>query len=445
MSTLDLSVIAAKGYSFTEVLRGCAASKDVVYALYNNLFEIDAEFSRNNELIVFLDGTKMRGTYVETEYGYFSPVKIGDVVYLDVDAQIMLTPKAYQRSIKDLYFRRDSRFSKDSIDNFKLATVADITKMSLTSADQRYIKDQMDAAARRGGRYSGLHAYVLAAKAKARKVEAQKEAKRKAKAKKEAQEEKAWKKQQAKERKAAIRRGDDRFCAAMTSYRLYANIDDFKVVPNAAENSLKIYERNDRYSNSCRFTKHVYSYELHLKKGWHFVSVGGLLTLYRGKFNRLGMPCMWFEQKGWDYTTARGYLVRGEHIIAKSLNEAIAINQEHRRAMLRDALYKLQQTREIRLRAQKLKEEYAKEVAARKANAEAYMDNVITFEDSLASGNCRPGTQQFKDNVENALGKEVDQLTVRDIIPLAIRFHQESYVQRIFNHKGYKVTVCDYK
>lgn len=445
MRTLDLSVIAAKGYSFTEVLRGCAASQDVVYALDHNLFEINAEFSRNNEPIVFLDGTKMRGTYVETEYGYFSPVKIGDVVYLDVDAQIMLTPKAYQRSIKDLYFRRNSRFSKDSIDNFKLATVADIIHLSLTSADQRYIKEQMDAAARRGGRYSGLHAYVLAAKAKARKAEAQKEAKRKAKAKKEAQEEKAWKKQQAKERKAAIRRGDDRFHEVMKSYRLYANLDGFTVVPKAEDNEIYISEHNESYSSRCQFAKHVYSYELHIKKGWHFVGVGGLLTLYRGKFNRLGMPCTWFEQKGWNYTQVRGYLVRGEHIIAKSLNEAIAINQEHRRALLRTALDRLQRQRDYRLQISRTRQELERALTVRKANAEAYMDNVITFEDSLASGNCRPGTQQFKDNVENALGKEVDQLTVRDIIPLAIRFHQETYVQRIFNHKGYKVTVCDYK
>ena len=445
MRTLDLSVIAAKGYSFTEVLRGCAASHDVVYALDHNLFEIDAEFAEDSELIVFLDGTKMRLHDVENEYGYFSPVEIGDVVYLDVDAQLMLTPQAYQRGVKDPHFRCDFRYIEGSFDNFKLATVADITQMSLTSADQRYIKEQMDAAARRGGRYSGLHAYVLAAKAKVRKAEAQKEAKRKAKAKKEAQEEKAWKKQQIKERKADIRRGDDRFHSAMMSYRLYANLDGFTVVPKAKDNGLYISEHNERYSNSCRFAKHVYSYKLHLKKGWHFVGVGGLLTLYRGKFNRLGMPCTWFEQKGWNYTQVRGYLVRGEHIIAKSLNEAIAINQEHRRAMLRDAMNKLQQTREIRLRVQKEKEEYAKELAARKANAEAYMNNVITFEDSLASGNCRPGTQQFKDNVENALGKEVDQLTVRDIIPLAIRFHQESYVQRIFNHKGWKVEVNDYR
>lgn len=445
MRTLDLSAIAAKGYSFTEVLRGCAASKDVVYALDHNLFEIDAEFAEDSELIVFLDGTKMRLHYVETEYGYFSPVKIGDVVYLDIDAQLMLTPQAYQRGIKDPHFRRDFSYIEGSIDNFKLATVADIIQLSLTSADQRYIKEQMDAAARRGGRYSGLHAYVLAAKAKARKAEAQKEAKRKAKAKKEAQEEKAWKKQQAKERKAAIRRGDDRFRSAMMSYRLYANIDGFKVVPNAAENSLKIYERNDRYSNGCRFTKHVYSYELHIKKGWHFVSVGDLLTRYRGKFNRLGMPCTWIEQKGWDYTTARGYLVRGEHIIAKSLNEAIAINQEHRRALLQTALDRLHRQRDYRLQIGRTRQELERALAARKANAEAYMDNVITFEDSLASGNCRPGTQQFKDNVENALGKEVEQLTVRDIIPLAIRFHQETYVQRIFNHKGWKVEVNDYR
>lgn len=442
MRKLDLSAIAAKGYSYREVV-GAFKGTDVGYAFDEDLFEIDAEFSRNSKITVFLDGTKMRNTLAENELGYHASVKPGDVVYIDANANIILTPHAYQCNNK-LFFRSGLRIYNVPT-TFSLATVADIISLSLTSADKRFIKDQMEASARRGGRYSSLHAYVLAAKAKARKVEAQKEAKRKAKAKKEAQEEKEWKKERAKEHKASIRRGDDRFCNIMHSYRLYANLDGFTVVPNAEDNGIYIGEHNERYSSRCQFAKHVYAYELHLKKGWHFVGVGGLLTLYRGKFNRLGMPCTWIEQKGWDYTEVRGYLVRGEHIIAKSLNEAIAINQEHRRALLRTALDRLQRQRDYRLQIGRERQELQRALAARKAIAEPYMNNVITFEDSIASGNCQPGTQNFKDNVENYLGREVQKLTVRDIIPLAIRFHQEHYVQRIFNHKGWKVEVNDYR
>lgn len=427
MRKIDLSSLAWKGYSKAEVMSSFKDGSDVCFALKHGLFKTDCffQYSYHCPVVRFLDGKVLRvarSNYSDVPFeNLFCK---GNVVYRCIYSSDS-TDRPYRGNgliISPDDYNRLSSYRKDMTDGCELATIIDVFHPVLTAAEKRLVYDEMTKAARRD-KFESLHAYILAYKA----------------------ERKAADLRGKKIRQAAIRRGDDRFHEVMKSYRLYANLDGFTVVPKAKDNGLYIDEHSERYSSRCRFAKHVYSYELHLKKGWHFVGVGGLLTLYRGKFNRLGMPCTWFEQKGWNYTQVRGYLVRGEHIIAKSLNEAIAINQEHRRTMLRDAMYKLQQTREIRLRAQREKEEYAKEVAARKANAEAYMNNVITFEDSLASGNCRPGTQQFKDNVENALGKEVEQLTVRDIIPLAIRFHQETYVQRIFNHKGWKVEVNDYR
>ena len=443
MRKIDLTAMAEKGYSLTEVLLSFKEGSDVRYALENRLFRVETEkdFAPNSPLVSFLDGKEDRYAGVFDKYGYVPGcrlLEVGNVVYRD-RTLALYTPEGYQR-----YFVKCS-FMREYSSILTLATIVGIRHLSLSNKDCEFVRGLMEKSARYGGRYSSLHALVLEHKTQQREAQREAAAQAKAQAKKAAREQKEWEDSLAKSKKKAERRGDGRFRSVMLNYRTYENLGSFTVVPNSEENKLNVYHENERYSKSCIWTKHVYSYELHIKKGWHFVGVGGLLTLYRGKFNRLGMPCTWFEQKGWNYTQVRGYLVRGEHIIAKSLNEAIAINQEHRRAMLRDALYKLQQTREIRLRAQREKEEYAKEVAARKANAEAYMNNVITFEDSLASGNCRPGTQQFKDNVENALGKEVDQLTVRDIIPLAIRFHQETYVQRIFNHKGWKVEVNDYR
>lgn len=444
MRKIDLTAMAEKGYSLTEVVNSFKAGSDVRYALENKLFRVEKEkdFAPDASLVSFLDGKEGRYAGVFDKYGFVPGCRllaVGDVVYRDRKSMALYTPEGYQR-----YFVANSHMREYS-SNLILATIVGIRHLSLSNKDRDFVRGLMEKSARYGGRYSSLHNLVLEHKAQQRKAQKEAAAQAKAQAKKAAREQKDWEIVMAKDDKIRQRRGDGRFRSVMLNYRLYENLGGFTVAPNAEENKLNVSYENERYSKSCIWTKHVYSYKLHLKKGWHFVGVGGLLTLYRGKFNRLGMPCTWFEQKGWNYTQVRGYLVRGEHIIAKSLNEAIAINQEHRRTMLRDALYKLQRTREMRLRAQREKEEYAKEVAARKANAEAYMDNVITFEDSLASGNCRPGTQQFKDNVENALGKEVDQLTVRDIIPLAIRFHQESYVQRIFNHKGWKVEVNDYR
>lgn len=425
--TINLYAIAKKGYSFEEVKASFKTGSDVHYTLENRLFDFDAlMFEQNYPVVLFLDGVEARvkeiNAYDHEEVNSDSrKMATGNVVYRHLantrhygyPFATLLTPARYNDF---------SKYRPDFTERCTLSTITKVYHPFLIASEKKQVYDELTKAARRA-KFDSLHAYVLSKKA----------------------ERKAAAKQRVKAMKDAERRGDGRFHEAMMSYRLYANLDDFTVVPNSQCNVINVYTHADRYSNSCAFTKWVYSYELNIRKGWHFDSIGGILTLWRGKYDRLGMPCEWMEQKGYRFNVIKGYIVRGEHIQAKSLKDAIAINKKHRNAMLADALKKLESDRARRIEFAKRCKEVQNRIAENKRIAEAYMDKVIAFNDSLASGNCRPGTQNFKDNVEAFLGKKVNTLTVREIIPLAIRFSVGIYVQRIFNHKGWKINLDDFR
>lgn len=88
----------------------------------------------------------------------------------------------------------------------------------------------------------------------------------------------------------------------------------------------------DGYSKRCKFTMVRRSFTLNLKKGYSIYEVGGLITFVRGEIKRQGVACEWIEQGKaiTDIKTVKGFLVRGEHIVAKSLKEAQRINTEKR-------------------------------------------------------------------------------------------------------------------
>lgn len=158
------------------------------------------------------------------------------------------------------------------------------------------------------------------------------------------------------------------------------------------------------------------SFTLHIRKGWHLYVVGGLLTFVKGKaINRAGMVCEWVEQGRSiaDLRTVKGYLVRGEHIEAKSLKEAQAINAERRAIQL------------------------ARLLAARKKSirrAQKYANIRITFQDSLHSGNCRPGTAAFKRKYEEVIGHEAQDISIADLRKYARQFGVEYYAERVINY-----------
>lgn len=434
------SVLGKRVYSFNEFRNAFKVGTDIRYAIDNSLFDFFYEgVFADGYIVQFIDGEERRlsGVWDENPYPLYHSYNTnflvpGEVVYRSRDKEdYVMSPAVYQYHN---WFNvvRDSHLLDKELDNIELATIATIRCRLLSPKEKKAVKKLLDDATSHGRNYYNLHSYVQYMKAKIRKRELEKVIKVKAKAR-------AQEREQKRMEKLAVKRGDKRFEKALRNYRTYQHIDDCVVELNSKENGIKVELRVDRngYSSQTRYSMMCYTYHLHIRRGYHFGCWGGLLTLYYGKYNRLGMACEWIEQKRYEFYTVKGYLVRGEHIVAKSLSEAIAINKEHRQKMLPDAVNQLQQERKRRAEWQERHQRALEE-------AEPYLNETITFDDSLQSGNCRPGTQNFKDNVESALGREVQTLTVREIIPLAIKFRQQYYVQRIFNHKGYKVNIGDF-
>ena len=187
----------------------------------------------------------------------------------------------------------------------------------------------------------------------------------------------------------------------------------------ADENNIVCYEERDfdGYSRSCQFAMIRRFFTLNIKKGFRVRNVGGLITFYKGEFNRQGMKVDWIEQGRaiTDITKHAGYLVRGEHIEAKSLREAVRINEEHRAIKLARLLSK-------RKRDERREEE--------KQNGSLK----ITFADSLNAGNCRPGTQEFKNKYEEAIGHKATSISIADLRKYAKQFGVEYYAEQAIEY-----------
>lgn len=171
----------------------------------------------------------------------------------------------------------------------------------------------------------------------------------------------------------------------------------------------------DGYSKRCKFTMVRRSFTLNLKKGYSIYEVGGLITFVRGEIKRQGVACEWIEQGKaiTDIKTVKGFLVRGEHIVAKSLKEAQRINTEKRN---KQALSLLNARSKDQLIYQKLG------------------NHMFTFEESLASGNCRPGTQNFKNRYEAAIGHEATEISLADLRKYGKKFGLEAYTERVIRY-----------
>lgn len=187
----------------------------------------------------------------------------------------------------------------------------------------------------------------------------------------------------------------------------------------ADENNIICYEDKDfdGYSRSCSFPMIRRQFVLNIKRGYRVCIVGGLITFYKGGVNRQGMKVDWIEQGRSiaDITKHTGYLVRGEHIEAKSLREAVRINEEHRAMKLARILSK-------RKRAERREEE--------KKNGSLK----ITFADSLNAGNCRPGTQEFKNKYEEAIGHKATSISIADLRKYAKQFGVEYYAEQAIEY-----------
>lgn len=182
-------------------------------------------------------------------------------------------------------------------------------------------------------------------------------------------------------------------------------------------NGINCYESRDfdGYSKSCRFPMIRRSFSLYLKKGYNIYIIGGLITFVRGEIKRQGVACEWVEQGKAiaDIETVKGFLVRGEHIVAKSLKEAQRISAEKRN---KQALSLLNARSKDQLVYQKLG------------------NHMFTFEESLASGNCRPGTQNFKNLYEAAIGHEATDISLADLRKYGKKFGLEEYTERVIRY-----------
>lgn len=182
-------------------------------------------------------------------------------------------------------------------------------------------------------------------------------------------------------------------------------------------NGIEVSRDSEQYSSRCSFEKIIYSYKLHIRKGFKVAIIGGLITFYRGEMKREGIACEWITQGKAiaDISIEKGFLVRGEHIKAKTLKEAQAISRERRAGVLARLL-------SARKRVERRRE------AAENGTLK------ITFADSVASGNCRFGTADFKHKYEEAIGREAKSITLSDLRKYAKLFGVEYYAERVIRH-----------
>lgn len=177
-------------------------------------------------------------------------------------------------------------------------------------------------------------------------------------------------------------------------------------------------ERHETYSKSCRYPKVVRDFTLHVRKGWHVFNVGGLITFVKGgRIDRAGMKCQWVEQGASisDLATVDGYLVRGQHIKAKSLKEAVAANKKSREKQLADIL-----------KARHRKSDNYRRLADGTLR--------ISVVDSLESGNCYAGTMNFKNKYEAAVGRKCEDITMADLRKYGKEFGVSLYAERAIRY-----------
>lgn len=210
-----------------------------------------------------------------------------------------------------------------------------------------------------------------------------------------------------KERKEILKNCDDYLCELRTgSNALKATATYSK------RNKIEVAYVTDKYSNSCKYTKYEYYAVVGIKKGYSLHCVGGLYTIVKGnRINRNGMRCVWCEQ-GRSFTDTHmveGFLVRGEHIVAKTLEQAKKINREHRSKAL------------VILQKQRAKNAKMNEDLRR-------ID--VTIEDSLRGGNCLAGTKNFIKKIADVIGMEVTHMSADRVMYFAKRFGVEYFADR---------------
>ena len=201
------------------------------------------------------------------------------------------------------------------------------------------------------------------------------------------------------------------------------------------KNEVICTEENDwkGYAKSFGYPMVRRSFEVCVKKGYTIHQIGGIVTYIKGnRIDRFGMPCEWVRQGRAiaDLRTVKGYLVRGQHIEASNLEEAQKISEENRRKAL-PAL--LAARLEMKARIERRKAEMQK-CADEERMMASMVTREITFEDSLNSGNCFPGTDSFKKRLEEEIGHPVDSINAQDLLLYATKYGLKSYALRTIKY-----------
>lgn len=147
----------------------------------------------------------------------------------------------------------------------------------------------------------------------------------------------------------------------------------------------------EQYSRSCTYAKTDCSHHITVAPDWFtrvhlrgLARVDGLLTLAAEPVDAEGYTvyrASWLRSKGKRLTAEHGYIAIGEHGAAHAKTESAAKSILTRRAN------EIRYTRhERKIRA-----------ALHEMRLNGYAQIIVSIGDSIAAGNCRAGTEQFRD------------------------------------------------
>lgn len=186
-------------------------------------------------------------------------------------------------------------------------------------------------------------------------------------------------------------------------------------------NYIKVDYETDSYSRSCKFTMYKYYAKVSIKRGYSMHLIGGLYTIIKGdRIKRDGMKATWcIQARSFNVTCmVDGYLVRGEHITAKSLAEAKRISKANRAKALVSLMRERRRNALRNLELSKID---------------------VTISDSINGGNCQYGTDVFRQKVEDLLGHEVTHMSADKVMDYARKFGVEHYALRAVNQARSRV------
>jgi hypothetical protein len=160
--------------------------------------------------------------------------------------------------------------------------------------------------------------------------------------------------------------------------------------PDAACTNERVWSSNGKWSGNNSSADLCISYEAVRLLGENGLVIGGLITLGATQVGQREYRAVWAKQgRGVSLTTQEGWIIRGYHSTAKTLELARKQAAKARAEAVQAALA---------VRASKTQN---------RVQAGAYKAVWVSLNDSLNAGNCLPASEQVRARVNRALGGEV--------------------------------------